>query len=127
MEENVWNKSGAKKLLACFMEIEASQYSPSCKPELDKRVALVEKLILDFGVDHATVTNYTNMMLVSSSIMLDVYISKRRVEGNIYIHIGSEPSELWATRGDEKFDFESWSWYVPAPIVENSNIDKEVL
>ena len=110
MKKESWDKSYAKKLFECFMEIEKSQYPPQSFERLDHRKNLLEKFILEFGVNHLSITNYTNMMQILSSITVDVFDSKRWMEGSISVGVGSEPYELWATRGEKVFDFNNWLW-----------------
>jgi hypothetical protein len=112
MNKKIWNKSNAKKLFDCFMEIEKSQFPEYLHKAVDERKNIIERFILEFGADHVTICNYTNMMQFSSSITIDVFQYGRWKEGSININIGSEPQEYWANRinGTQKFDFEKWKW-----------------
>ncbi len=120
MNQETWNKSGAKKLFDCFMEIEKSQYPEYYYEKLDERKSIIEKFIVEFGVDRVTINNYTNMMQFSSSITLDVFDSKRWQEGSIDISIGSESHEYWASRVNKniKFNFQTWVWEEKKTSVE---------
>lgn len=122
MNHDNWIKSRSKKLFDCFMDIEASQYHLHQQDKLNDRRKDAERLIVEFGCNHATITNYTNMMQMSSSITIDVFDSKRYMDGDLDIHIGSEAQELWATRGGMRFDFQEWEWI---PIPENISNDEE--
>ncbi len=112
--QETWNKSNAKKLFDCFMEVEKNQYPEYFHEKLDERAKLAEKFIIEFGNDNVRINNYTNMMLFSSAVILDTYIfydelTKRHY--NIDLNIGSEPHEIWATNDrNQKFDFDSWEW-----------------
>lgn len=118
MKKSDWNKSNAKKLFDCFMDIEENQYPKKFLLELKRRRDLVENLILKHGCNRVSITNYTNLGVWSSSISLDVFQSGKWQNGDIDIHIGSEPHEMFATRirGKirEKFNFKTlrWSKYV---------------
>jgi len=115
-----WNTSHAKKLLDCFLEIEENQYPEFHKVKAKIRSETVRKFIVEFGADHVTVNNYTNMMQLSSSITIDVYQTGGSLKGNIEIDLGSETHELYAKRNtwdskklkhiDQVFNFELWVW-----------------
>jgi hypothetical protein len=131
MNVDTWNKSKAKVLFDCFMEIEKKSYPEYLHDRVDERTKRVEALIVAHGANHVTINNYTNMMQFSSSITIDTFSSGRWMDGNITIDIGSEPHELSAIRTrsefkvgtptieiNERFNFETMEWelIIPAPI-----------
>jgi len=118
MNKEQWEKSHAKRLFDLFVELEKSSYPESKHENLDKRHEMAEKFIMEFGVNHVTVQNYTNMMQLCSAVTLDCFDSKRYTEGDIEVNLGSNPDEIWADRGgnfgkvQEYFDFNEWKWKI---------------
>lgn len=102
-----WNISDAKKLLDCFLEVEEDAFPEYHKEKAKERSKTVRKFILDYGVNHVTIKNYTNMMLEHSSLTIDVFDTERWMEGDITIYLGSETHELSANRTSKLFRFDS--------------------
>lgn len=112
----------SEKLLNCFLEIEENSFPEYYKVKAKERSETVRNFIKDFGVDHVTVNNYTNMMQFLSSITIDTFNSNNWMDGNITIDLGSETHELFANRifTDKNsrpyksikqiFNFKMWKW-----------------
>ncbi len=114
MNQTRWEKSSAKKLVDAFLEIEESQYPEIFLERLKYRHEQVRKLILEFGADYVRINNYSNMLQLSSSIIIDVFDPDNWRNGDMVIELGSEPHELGASRTKqgklETFDFRNWKW-----------------
>jgi hypothetical protein len=136
-------KDHGLKLLNCFLGIEESMYPKHRLDEAKKRSETVRKFVEEFGCNHVTVNNYTNMMQFSSSITIDRFKSEKYMNGDINIDLGSELHELFAKRIrteypkeppfltkyiKEVFDFKSWQWVEykePEPSNNTENDDEE--
>jgi hypothetical protein len=97
----------AKKLLQCFLDIEDSQYPEVFKDRLIERNNKVIDLIEKYGVNHVTVSTYTNMMQFLSSVTIDTFKGDAVVHYDLDIELGSEVQELSAHRNLTVYSEES--------------------